>query len=90
LNHHDKIIGREREKHKLTELFKTTRRGTGNLVLIAGEAGIGKTVLAEEMLSQSDISVYTERNRFEALPQPPHGRNAHGKHPRPVELPEQN
>ena len=43
----DPVIGRERELEELGEILSRTREGEGGLLLLAGEAGIGKTRLAE-------------------------------------------
>jgi len=68
VNHKHKIIGREREKEELTGLFDATRNGTGNIVLIAGEAGMGKTLLAEEMLARCDLQCFSGRSSEGATP----------------------
>lgn len=44
-----KYIGREKELDLLSELFSDVRSGNGKLVIVGGEAGIGKTRLIEEM-----------------------------------------
>ena len=41
----DRLVGRAREHELLREHLAKTIQGTGRLVLIAGEAGIGKTTL---------------------------------------------
>src|SRR5215218_6939176 len=43
------LVGRETERGRLTDAFESARRGAGSLVLLAGEAGVGKTRLAEEL-----------------------------------------
>jgi DNA-binding SARP family transcriptional activator len=43
------LIGREREWHGLTELWRRTEAGEGHLVVVAGEPGVGKTRLVEEL-----------------------------------------
>jgi ATP-dependent Clp protease ATP-binding subunit ClpA len=43
------MVGRDRELARVTELLGDALAGRGRLVLCAGEAGIGKTRLAEEI-----------------------------------------
>ena len=44
------LAGRQREQATLREALATTLAGRGALVLVGGEAGIGKTALAEWLL----------------------------------------
>ncbi len=46
-----KMVGREEEYQRLLERFKATLAGQGYLVFICGEAGIGKTMLAREVMT---------------------------------------
>ncbi|MGQ9706309.1 MAG: tetratricopeptide repeat protein [bacterium] len=45
------IIGRDREVDEMTRYIKDVRDGKGTILIIDGEAGIGKTRLVEEALS---------------------------------------
>jgi predicted ATPase/DNA-binding winged helix-turn-helix (wHTH) protein len=44
------FVGRERETTRLAEHFQRMLGGAGNLVFLTGEAGIGKSALAEEFM----------------------------------------
>lgn len=46
---HYLIVGREREQSRLRDVFEQTMTGRGQLVLISGEAGIGKTTLVNDL-----------------------------------------
>ncbi len=46
-------VGRERERDRLRALVEQARDGTGALVLIGGEAGVGKTRLADELADEA-------------------------------------
>ncbi|HWC12366.1 MAG TPA: BTAD domain-containing putative transcriptional regulator [Acidimicrobiales bacterium] len=48
---HAPLIGREREWQQLTELWLQTEAGAAHLVVVAGEPGVGKTRLVEELAS---------------------------------------
>jgi pimeloyl-ACP methyl ester carboxylesterase len=43
------MVGRDRELVQLKEFLKATVEGKGNVVLVSGEAGIGKTRLVKEL-----------------------------------------
>lgn len=62
------IIGREDELAALTFAIDTIREGTGRFILIAGEAGAGKTTLAEECLAACSCRVLTGRASEDATP----------------------
>ncbi len=47
------MIGRRAECRAITDLLTATRRGLGGALLVGGEAGIGKTLLAETAASQA-------------------------------------
>ena len=54
-----KYIGREEELSRLRELLEEVREGKGKLVLVEGEAGIGKTRLIEQMRDLENFSDFT-------------------------------
>ena len=47
------LFGRERERARLRDALDAARVGRGSLVLIGGEAGIGKTALVEALLHEA-------------------------------------
>ena len=49
------LVGRQAERERLGEALESARLGTGSLVLVAGEAGVGKTRLAEELARSSKV-----------------------------------
>ena len=53
----DQLIGREREWGLLQACVTEALGGRGSLVLLAGEAGVGKTTLARRVLEGSDLEV---------------------------------
>jgi hypothetical protein len=44
------LVGREAERTRLEDALRNARGGRGSLVLLGGEAGVGKTRLADEVL----------------------------------------
>ncbi len=52
--HHVPLIGRAKEWEQLHEVWRRTREGPFQMVLIRGDAGVGKTRLAEEMLAWAE------------------------------------
>ena len=48
------LVGREREQEILRDQLITMLQGKGSLVLIGGEAGIGKTTLVEDLSIQAE------------------------------------
>ena len=51
----DDLIGRQDEQAALDQMLAATRHGTGGIVLLAGEAGVGKTRLLEACLARSGL-----------------------------------
>jgi class 3 adenylate cyclase len=55
------FVGREAERADLRRLLDQAVRGSGALVMVGGEPGVGKTRLAEELMteaSQRDVQVF--------------------------------
>lgn len=48
------IVGREPERRQLHDLLARARDGHGNLALIGGEAGIGKTTLVDDLVREAE------------------------------------
>lgn len=51
LQHRTRFVGREVQLQRLLDLWTLAQKGQGSIVLISGEAGIGKTRLVEELSS---------------------------------------
>lgn len=65
---HIKLIGRRGELAALQNAFAGIKDSKGKIVFLSGEAGVGKTLLAENSLSQSGLKVYTGRATEEITP----------------------
>jgi predicted ATPase len=48
------FVGRDRERAQLRDLLNAAIAGHGSLVLISGEAGIGKTTLVDDLAQQAE------------------------------------
>lgn len=57
LTSQDNLIGRDRESAAIARHVAAIRAGRGGLVLLAGEAGVGKTTLARQALAASGLGV---------------------------------
>jgi DNA-binding NarL/FixJ family response regulator len=53
----DQLLGREEEQAQLHAWVSDALAGRGSLVLLGGEAGLGKTTLARQVLVSSDLQV---------------------------------
>ncbi len=59
-----KFIGHEMELDTIRNILKKTEKGIGNLILIEGEAGIGKTRLITELIEMSkNVKFHNLRGR---------------------------
>src|SRR5688500_13934486 len=53
----DLLIGRDEERTFLAEKLDSARAGNGTMVLVAGEAGVGKTRLIQEFTASTSADV---------------------------------
>jgi len=60
------LVGRHAELERLTEVLERARRGDGSLMLVAGEAGVGKTRLVEELAEHAGAAVLWGRASHDA------------------------
>ena len=56
------LVGRRAELERLAEALEAARQGNGSVFLLAGEAGVGKTRLAEDLSESSDCVVLWGRS----------------------------
>ncbi|NNJ12826.1 AAA family ATPase [Chloroflexales bacterium ZM16-3] len=66
------MVGRQQPLSELAEHLALAQAGAGRLVLVAGEAGVGKTRLLREFARSLDLTVYTG-HCFDERPAPPYG-----------------
>lgn len=69
-----RLIGREQPLAELNDLLALTRSGQGQIVFLAGEAGVGKSRLVEEFVRTvpPDVQVFSG-HCFDEEPAPPYG-----------------
>jgi DNA-binding CsgD family transcriptional regulator len=65
------VVGRERELAELATTFAGAARGDGALVFLAGEAGVGKTTLAEQAARRSGLQTLAVATPRTCLPYGP-------------------
>ncbi len=63
-----RLVGRVDEAGRLQQALRSAQRRRGGLVLVAGDAGIGKTELIESIVSRSAAIVLRGAARSEATP----------------------
>jgi hypothetical protein len=69
------LIGRDRERAVLRERFAAACAGRGGLVLIGGEAGVGKTTLTESLAYEAatDGALVRTGRCYDLMETPPYG-----------------
>jgi predicted ATPase len=66
------IVGRDREQAELAAALTSTRAGYGRAVLLFGEAGMGKSMLADWLVSQAEqAGMQVARGACSAAGMPP-------------------
>ncbi len=75
LNYRTSLIGRDKELDELKKMFHEATKGTGGIVFINGEAGMGKTRLVEEFKSYvyKNGGVFTYGKSFSGESKVPYG-----------------
>jgi DNA-binding NarL/FixJ family response regulator/tetratricopeptide (TPR) repeat protein len=68
------LVGREHERAALRQAFADLKVGRGGFVLLAGDAGVGKTRLAEDAMQVDDLLFL--RGDLPEQPPPPYGQIA--------------
>ena len=85
------LFGRQRERTWLRQALGTTLDGHGSLILVSGEAGIGKTTLVEDLAWQASErgALVLSGGCFELTTSPPYGPwlNAFGSYSSTKDLP---
>jgi predicted ATPase len=51
-----RIVGREAELTEASKLWERARRGEGQLLLVSGEPGVGKTRLVRELVTRAEVT----------------------------------
>ena len=64
------LVGRDAERRWLDEALDAARGGAGRVVLLVGEAGVGKTRLADDLATRPGLTVL--RGRADAAGGPPY------------------
>jgi DNA-binding NarL/FixJ family response regulator len=62
------LIGRQREQAELDRVLAGVHQGRGGIILLAGEAGVGKTRLATECLARSGLLTLAGPTSEQATP----------------------
>ncbi len=66
------LIGREREAEMLRAALEAAQQGRGQLVLVHGEVGVGKTRLVQEVIESADGVYLLAGHAYEANGTPPY------------------
>ena len=67
------IVGREREQTILRQTVEQMLTGRGPLVLVSGQAGIGKTMLVDWLADEAQRCLVLSGRRYDLPTTPPYG-----------------
>ena len=67
------LVGREREQDTLRAALADAFGGHGRLVLLGGEAGIGKTTLAQDLAGETGNARVLSGHCYDLTNTPPYG-----------------
>jgi len=62
MNLNTKLLSREKEKEEILYHLSESEIGKGKIVIIGGEAGVGKTTIVENILNENNMVYYTGRS----------------------------
>jgi DNA-binding CsgD family transcriptional regulator len=70
-----RLVGRDRELHRLRSVIDRALAGRGQTVLLAGEAGIGKTTLTQAIIEQASarVALALPGHCYDLTTTPPYG-----------------
>ncbi len=74
-NRHANLVGRSRERRLIQRQITAARNGAGGLIILSGEAGIGKTTLATDVCQEAagEEMIVLSGHCYDGAASPPYG-----------------